>query len=210
MTGNRPDFSNYLAHFTTGRRPVSRKVGNPTIGLTKGKTAYDRLISILQQQKIVASKLPWTGRQAACMTECPWSSLIGHSKTYSEYGIGFNKAFVFATGGGPVYYVRKDHWDKQDWDDHIKTFVTPFWPEYRSDKLKKSIGFGTVDYSHEREWRVPHDLLFEYSHIEFVIVKSYEDMAKFPKALKDKIGREKFIIMEVYTNIERLWPVHNL
>jgi hypothetical protein len=57
---------------------------------------------------------------------------------------------------------------------------------------------------------VPHDLLFEYSHIEFVIVKRYEDMARFPKELKDAIGRQKFIIMEVYTNIERLWPVHNI
>jgi hypothetical protein len=145
-----------------------------------------------------------------CLTECPWSSLIDHAKTYSPYGIGFKKPLVFAAGGGPVYYVRKDHWDKQKWDNHLKTFVTPFWPSYRSQKQKDEIDFRNVDYSHEREWRVPHDLLFEYSHIEFVIVKRYEDMARFPKELKDAIGRQKFIIMEVYTNIERLWPVHNI
>jgi hypothetical protein len=94
--------------------------------------------------------------------------------------------------------------------DGRMTFATPFWPEYRSKKLKDAIKFNTVDYSHEREWRVPHDLPFEYKHIEFIIVNKYEDMAKFPQELKNNIGRDKFIIMEVYTNIERLWPVHNL
>jgi hypothetical protein len=57
---------------------------------------------------------------------------------------------------------------------------------------------------------VPHDLKFDYNHIEFVVVKNYEDMAKFPQPLKDAIGRNKFIIMEIYKNIEKLWPVHNL
>lgn len=210
MIGNRPDFSKYLAHFTTGRKPVAGDATNPSLAVATGKTAYQRLISILEQKKIVASTLPWTGRRAACLTECPWASLIDHSKIYSPYGIGFNKPFIFSAGGGPAYYVRKDHWDKQDWEEHIMTFATPFWPEYRSKKLKDAIKFNTVDYSHEREWRVPHDLPFEYKHIEFIIVNKYEDMAKFPQELKNNIGRDKFIIMEVYTNIERLWPVHNL
>jgi hypothetical protein len=35
-------------------------------------------------------------------------------------------------------------------------------------------------------------------------------MAEFPKELKDAIGREKFLLMEVYRNVERLWPVHNI
>lgn len=210
MADNRADFSKYLAHFTTGRKSVASDNGNPTVAITNGKTAYQRLISILEQKKIVASNLPWTGRQAVCFTECPWSSLIDHSKAYSPYGIGFSKPFIFGTGGGPAYYVRKDHWDKQEWEEHIQTFVTPFWPSYRTKKQKDNIKFGTVDYSHEREWRVPHDLIFDYKHIEFIVVKKYEVMAKFPQELKDAIGREKFIIMEIYTNIEKLWPVHNL
>lgn len=207
---NRPDLSDYLAHFTTGRKPVANNTKNPTLELTDGKSAYERLISILEQKKIVSSILPWTGRKAACLTECPWTSLIEHSKVYSPYGIGFNKPFIFGAGGAPAFYVRKDHWDKQDWEDHLSTFATPFWPEYRSKKLKEKYEFKTVDYSHEREWRVPHVLVFNYNHIEFVIVNTYEDMAKFPQSLKDAIGRKKFIIMEIYKNIERLWPVHNL
>jgi len=33
-------------------------------------------------------------------------------------------------------------------------------------------------------------------------------MAKFPKELKDAIGREKFILLDVYKHIENLWPTH--
>lgn len=66
------------------------------------------------------------------------------------------------------------------------------------------------DYTHEREWRVPHDFPFDYNRIEFVILNSYEDMAKFPKELKDAIGREKFILMDNYKQIEKLWPVHKI
>ena len=35
-------------------------------------------------------------------------------------------------------------------------------------------------------------------------------MAKFPKELKDKIDRAKFILMDNYKLIEKLWPVHKL
>lgn len=35
-------------------------------------------------------------------------------------------------------------------------------------------------------------------------------MAQFPKELKDAIGRDKFLLMDNYTKIETLWPVHRL
>ena len=67
-----------------------------------------------------------------------------------------------------------------------------------------------MDYSQEREWRVPHDFVFELPQVEFVIVPDYKTVAKLPTALKDSIGREKFIMLEVYSQIEKLWPVHLL
>lgn len=194
MPEQRSDQSNYLAHFT------------------KGDDAYDSLISILETKVISAGVLPWAGKQAVCFTECPWPSLLQHSHRYSPYGIGFNKAFIFGAGGGPVYYVRVDHYEKQSWAEHVKVFVTPFWPVYRPKKLRTTdkLHGKTVDYSHEREWRVPHDLTFNHDDIEFIVLKSYEDMARFPKSLKDNIGRERFILMDIYENIEKLWPVHRL
>lgn len=55
-----------------------------------------------------------------------------------------------------------------------------------------------------------HDFAFEYNQIEFIVLNNYEDMAKFPKELKDEIGRGKFLLMDNYKMIEKLWPVHNL
>jgi len=186
--------SNFVAHFTKGAKD----------------TPFDNLVSILNAKSIRAGELPWTKNPAVCFTECPWSSLLKHTGHYSPYGIGFTKSHVFAAGGGPAYYVRADHWSKQQWDNHVKTFVTPFWPEYRpqTEEFRKPLSGKTIDYSHEREWRVPHDFRFEHQQVQFVVLPDYEAMAKFPKDLKDAIGREKFILVEVYRHIERLWPTH--
>lgn len=187
---HRPDISNYLAHFT-------KKNGKDN--------ALSILIKILETKKLQPSTMPWTNALAVCFTECPWGSLLGHAQRYSPYGIGFEKNFIFSRNGAPVYYVRADQYEKQNWHEHLHSFVTPFWPYY-APKSKKD--FPLCDYSHEREWRVPHALEFEYDKISFVILNTYEDMAKFPKELKDKIGRKKFILMENYKNVETLWPVH--
>lgn len=204
----RPDFSNYLAHFTVNRQPCSRAQDNPT-NQFKGVKAIDRLESILKGKKIFASRLPWNNKEAVCLTECPWGSLLAHAKTYSPYGIGFTKEFIFSKSGGPAFYVRPDLYDKQQWQDDVHKFVTPFWPEYRPAALKTYGGMRdrTVDYSHEREWRTPENLEFEYENIAFVILNDYIDMAKFSTTLKDKIGRDKFFLMKNYKNIERLWPL---
>ena len=212
MVQNRPDFSDYLAHFTKDSEPFGNKDPNNPTNAFSAMSALDRIKSMLNAGRISAGSLPWTGRHAVCFTECPWSSLLDHANQYSSYAIGFTKPRVFVAGGGPAYYVRADHWEKQDWDPHLKTFVTPFWPKYRSPALKdkKYLNGTSVDYSHEREWRVPHDFTFELNQVEFVILPSYKEMAEFPSELKDAIGREKFLLMDVYRNVERLWPVHNI
>ncbi len=209
---NRPDLSDYLAHFTTDRPPVASQDADNPGAKYSSMSAQNRLGSILTGGKIVACNLPWKLGRAACFTECPWTSLLDHARRYSPFAVAFAKARVFAAGGGPVYYVRADHWQKQEWHPHVRTFVTPFSPAYRPSKLKakKYLDGKTVDFSHEREWRVPHDFTFKLSQVAFVILNTYEDMAKFPKPLKDKIGRDKFLIMDVYRTIENLWPVHRL
>lgn len=111
-----------------------------------------------------------------------------------------------------MYYVRADHWQKQNWDSHVKSLATPFWPAYRPDSLKgdEHLHGRTVDYSHEREWRVPHDFTFDRARVPFVILDTYDDMAKFPGHLKDAIGRKNFILMDMYRKIEQLWPTHQI
>jgi len=206
---NRPDFSMYLAHFAKDGALCS--IDDPNYTNIAGLTAIQRLEKILREKSIKATKMPWTGAHAVCFTECPWSSLIAHTKQYSPYGIGFSKQIVYSKHGGPAYYVRPDHLKKQlstgKFDKQLWPFVTPFSPSYRPNHMKGKY-FSTVDFSHEREWRVPHDFPFEYRDVAFIILKDYHDMAAFSKDLKDAIGRDKFILIDNYEHVEKLWPVH--
>jgi hypothetical protein len=210
---NRPDFSNYLVHFTSNGDPKGGIDDNPIADVAH-LSAMDRLVNILRDKKVRPSKMPWTHANAVCFTECPWSSLLAHAGHYSPFGIGFSKKSIFAKHGGPAIYIRPDHFEKQrgrGYTDHLWPFLTPFSPLYRPYHMKQAAyDKGTCDYSHEREWRVPHEFPFEYNQVEFIILNTYKDMAAFPQDLKDAIGREKFILMDNYRLIEKLWPVHNL
>lgn len=211
MLMNRPDVSPYLAHFTSNEFPKGHKSKDNPTNQYKHVSAEKRLINILHERKIVASQVPWVGNhKAVCLTECPWMSLITHTQQYSSFGVGFTKEFVFSKGGGPVYYVRADMFNNQKWDETVLPFVTPFWPDYVPVALKGTIGITRCDYTHEREWRVACDLLFDYADISFVVLPYYETMERFPKELKDGIGIDKFLLMENYKKIEELWPVHKI
>jgi len=211
----RPDFSDFVVHFTTNRKPCgdNSDQGDERNGLIKGD-AYSCLENILKTGEVWATTMPWTNQKAVCFTECTWASLLDHANHYSPFGIGFSKAFLFACGGGPAIYLRADLYDKQKkaggFESNLHSFITPFWPFYAPKPHRDRYygGKSGIDYAHEREWRVPHDVKFTASKVAFVIVDKYEDMAKLPKAVKDAIGREKFLIMSNYRKVEEFWPTH--
>lgn len=216
---NRSDYSDYLVHFTSNSITADNDEDNPANQYAE-MTAKERLLSILDSQKIVATTLKWVNSdytkkkaRAVSFTECPWSSLLAHTQEYSEYGIGFNKALIYSKDGAPAIYVRFVHMNKQQlsagWHEHIRPFLTPFSPSYRPKTGKKSeADYPECDYSDEREWRVPHDFPFTYKDIKFIILPTYDDMAKFPSEYKDAIGRQNFILMDNFRTIETLWPTH--
>lgn len=206
---NRPDLSDYLVHFTKGGVSCSSKQDKHITDDIDKMSAYNRLLNILDTKTIIATPMPWVDVNAVCFTECPWNSLLAHAKNYSPYGIGFSKPFIYACGGNPVFYIRDSLFHKAQWPKGVKPFLTPFKPVYRP-RTERKPGEKFLDYTHEREWRVPHMVSFEYDKIEFIILDKYEDMAKFPKKFKDAIGREKFILMENYRSIETIWPTHKI
>ena len=91
---SRPDISNYLAHFTSYKFPRTHKSETNPTNAYKHYSPLKRLENILTERKIISSELPWTGKRAVCLTECPWTSLVDHTKQYSPYGIGFKKDFI--------------------------------------------------------------------------------------------------------------------
>ncbi len=216
-----PDFSDYVVHFTKDAHPFLEATPDEKWQGVKSLSAKERLFSILQSGQIWATRMPWTNKPAVCFTECTWGSLLFHATRYSKFGVGFHKAFLFAAGGGPAIYLTPGLWKHQEnyigrekppFDPNLYSFITPFMPSYAPQKYREDFwrGKDPVDYSHEREWRVPHELVFELDKVAFVIVATYKDMAEAPKPLKDAIGRENWLIMANYEKIEKFWPLHRL
>ena len=184
----RPDLSDFVLHLT---RPQP------------GLTAWDALAGILREWWIRPSMRDWVTKYepagASCFYDVPvthWDDVVHTNPSGREgYGIAVAKQALWGLGGRPAIYT--DLTEPSVWPpaERFRVVHTNLWTRH-------------PDWTHEREWRVPHDFTFEHSQVEFVIVDTYEDVARFPKELKDAIGRDRFLIMDVYRQVERLWPVH--
>lgn len=210
-SGVRPDFSPYVVHFAKAgfvkRRPDLSRL-----------SAIERLASILRVRTIQPTYMPWFGARCAAFTECTWTSLLDHAARYSHYGVGFEKRFLWNQGGGPAIYLRcstlydaqaeykkaSSGSDARPFANAVRDFLTPF----ALDPFQTRSGaiLPPVDYSHEREWRAPAGLAFEYANVKFVIVHGFDDLKRLPEEAVQAIGKDRFLSMSNYQRIEELWP----
>lgn len=211
---SRPDYSEYVAHFTSW----AEVEGNAEI------TAMDplqRLTNILGDLQILGTKKWWSlGGPSAAFTECPWASLIDHATMYSAYGLGFTKARLWEAGGAPALYMRsetlhaiKKHVEKKAGSsvypaiaEALGTLYTPIQREPGWQMLGGGEVDKAVDYSPEREWRVPGDFAFAYTDIAFLIVERFSDVQRLPTAAVQAIGENSILSITNYRRIEQLWP----
>lgn len=212
MPSVRPDFSEFVAHFARSH----------TVGDHAHITSMDarqRLAAILTDRRVLTTRMPWFGARCAAFTECTWTSLLDHAQRYSSFGIGFEKSFLWGQGGGPAIYLRcPTLYDAQavyvesvagaghlPFSEVVKDFLTPFAME--PFRLRSGQQVGTqIDFSHEREWREPAGLAFNYSDVQFVIVNDFDDLAALPQQAVESIGQDRFLSISNYRRIEELWP----
>jgi hypothetical protein len=126
-------------------------------------------------------------RRAVCFSEIPLSAMhlfgppddpFEPAKTarYRFYGIAISKRTLFEAGGRPVIYLpdSEGHWIPSE----------EKWRQVRYEH-------GAVDFTHEREWRVPDDLdLNRLSSGIYVIVWSAseaKELSRFSSPLNRKI-----------------------
>lgn len=101
MPYSRPDFSEYVGHFTKSA---------PAIGETTGKItgdAFARLINILSTGQIWATPMPWTNRPAVAFTECPWGSLIDHAHATPLLVSGSRNTTSSRPEGDPLFICAR-------------------------------------------------------------------------------------------------------
>ncbi|MCM1158718.1 MAG: hypothetical protein NC300_07705 [Bacteroidales bacterium] len=156
--------------------------------LTKGDTeddAFHTLLKILEDKKLNGSTTS-TGfiignKKAVCFQEAPLDAIAENllyekqlrentngKVRYLPFGIRFNKARIFTNGGRPVLYGEKE----------LLKRLLPEEEHWRIVNYDLSDDNHMIDWSHEREWRVPGDLTFEYDDIE-VLLHSNEYYRRF-------------------------------
>lgn len=147
---HRSDLSQHLIHFTRE---------------TASATAFEVLIKIIRERRLVASTgFVKGGSPCISFTEAPFDVLSAgfnnpHGVTrYSSFGLRFDKAAIFDRGGRPVIY--------QPGSEYRLLPSALRWRHVRFDPTADE----PVDFTWEREWRLPCDcLMFSDKEIEVVL-----------------------------------------
>ena len=145
--------------------------------LTRGHDVHDafkNLWKILVDKKLNGSGNSGFingGRKAVCLQELPLSAIAENLRyeeilsdkiRYSPFGIRFHKMFIYNKGGIPVIYENKE----------IMKKLLPENGYWRIVDLDLTDPKSFVDWTHEREWRVPGELSFSYNNIEVIVKDS--------------------------------------
>ena len=143
----RPDLSNQLIHFTRG---------------TEESSASEVLSKILREQRLMAGTgFIKGGYSCVCFTEAPIHFLAESCRSvrwlnrYSPYGVMFDKCFIFGQGGRPVVY--------QSAGEFADLAEAKRWKHVRYEPVQE------IDFTWEREWRLPCDLSFTPNQATVVV-----------------------------------------
>lgn len=172
-TYQNPDLADHVIHFT-GRRGRRNDNVDPAIAAMEDQ---QRLVHIVVDRRVRAFETFSSDAPVVCLTESTKAAVatLIRERSYSPCGIGFSKQFVFEKQGGPAFYVRGDEWPALTGllPHPARCRIVRFWPGAQADPGDPPLGYHLTSQSewlHEREWRVPGDLVFDWPDVKFLIV----------------------------------------
>lgn len=140
--------------------------------LTKGANddaAFENLWKILKEKKLIAGSGCVIGTQkVVCFQEMPLGALeenlfyekqLNGKVRYLPFGLRFNKGTLYQKGARPVLYGN---------EDELRSLLSNS-AHWRIVKHDLNSPDSIVDWTHEREWRHPGDLDFEYDQLEIIL-----------------------------------------
>lgn len=141
----------------------------------KGRTDYweglvhfcsaEEFISIYRDRCIKASstglyyKLHPEQTKAVCLTEATIPNWQEIKNTHGEYGFVFRKSDIIRLDGAPVISLPQSVID--DMKSKREPIPQTLWPYVTKLLLPSPTSQKKIDFLHEREWRVPHDISFD-------------------------------------------------
>ncbi len=163
---SRSDLTGHLIHLT---RPANIN--------GKQMDAVEILIKIILEQCLIGSTnqsgFICGNRKAVCFQDTPLYQLTQNIYSEQEYrnqnpqakvryvgtGLMFPKPYVYRRGGRPVIY---------DNTEDAKGYL-PVYEQWRIVKLELSDDNNIIDWTHEREWRIPDDFKFEINQVTVIL-----------------------------------------
>ena len=177
----RGDISPVLVHFTKD---------------SDVEPAYDVLRRILREKRLLGnSRFIRGGRACTCFSEAPLGTLehglinsTGFTR-YSPYGLQFEKEWIFGSGGRPVIY-EPEH-------EFVQLPETLQWRHVRLE-----LGSSAVDFTWEREWRLPCTELRFSEHNVTVVLPDDEARERFIHDVKTDSLHEAWAYSQVLEDDE--------
>jgi len=178
---DRQDLSSSLVHLTRTAESEGQKL-----------SSVDVLFKILREKKIIGSTTKKGfirgQRSAVCFQDAPLYSIAQNLKfekdlskeqhtrhRYSGCGIVFSKYYLFLNGCRPVIYDVPEEGEKYIADSEL----------YRLVAFDMTNTSSIIDWSHEREWRMPGDFEFRIDW-SAVLLETKEDYREFIKKSQSK------------------------
>lgn len=175
--------------------------------LTRGNTddeAFEVLWKILQDKTIKGSGNEGYivgGKKAVCFQEVSLYSIaenlifedaLGGKNRYSRFGLRFNKIGMYRLGARPVIYGKTEE---------LKSALSKneYWRIVNLDLDSESV----VDWSHEREWRLPSDYHFKYSDTEVIVKDDHYYKIFINKCIQDNR-------LDILMNINGIIPLNTV
>lgn len=160
----RNDISRFLVHFTK-----DSELGS----------AYDVLRRIIRSKTLLGSSRHRRGGwKCVCFSEAPLGALehglinsTGFTR-YSPYGLQFEKEWIFSMGGRPVIY--------QPGREFTQLSKTHQWRH-----MTLELGSSVVDFTWEREWRLPCTELRFSEHQVTVVLPDDKARDRFIRDVED-------------------------
>lgn len=190
-----PDVGDHLIHFT-GRNGQRINVDPAITRLA----AQERLLHILVDGVIRGFETFAADAPVVCLTESTKAAVLKliRERRYEPCGIGLSKQLIFDRNGGPALYVRGDEWytATQALPHPLRSRLVRFWPgaeadpgEHLPDRL-----LTTSEWLHEREWRVPTELRFDWGDVKFLIVPHPRWQAFYANWIEGWAGGEYAVV----------------
>lgn len=158
-------------------------ISSQIVHLTRGsgdKAAHEVLFEIVSQQNLIGSSTKsgfiCGSRKAVCFQDAPLVSICQNvfyeqkyrksnpssKDRYRAIGIAFSKPYVYRKGARPVIYDKtaeaKKYLPQTEWWRIVNYDLT--------DPKK------LIDWTHEREWRIPDDMSFDLKQATLLFVSS--------------------------------------